>query len=208
METFLKPLTSGEEAKYIRLLRDGNEEEEREAKRVLVEHNLRLVAHIVKKYQGIGDEAEDLLSVGYIGLIKAVDSFDVCKGKLVTYACRCIENELLMFFRSKRKLSREVSLFESIGQDREGNEIRLMDIVEQQQIDVVDDMEKRQNMKRVRELIPICLNKREKQIIELRYGMNGAPEMTQNQIGKLLGISRSYVSRIEKRALEKLRNHF
>ena len=133
MKTFQHPLTSEEEARQLRLLREGSPEEKDAARELLTLHNLRLVAHIAKKYQVADEEPEDILSVGTIGLIKAINSFDVGKGKLATYACRCIENEILMLLRSKKKSSREVSLFESIGQDKEGNEIRLMDVIEQEQ---------------------------------------------------------------------------
>lgn len=141
METFQKPLTREEEAEYIRLLRTGSEQEAKLAEQVLVERNLRLVVHIVKKYQNGEDDIEDYISIGSIGLIKAIKTFDDNKGKLVTYACRCIENELLMFLRGKKKFSREVSLFEPIGQDKEGNEIHLVDVIEQHQPDIVENMD-------------------------------------------------------------------
>ncbi len=208
MKTFQKPLTKVEEEKYIRLLREGNGEEAREAKTILVEHNLRLVAHIVKKYQNVGEDMEDLISIGCVGLIKAIDTFDAGKGRLATYACRCIDNELLMLLRSKKKTSREISLFEAIGQDKEGNEIRLVDVIEQQQPDVIERMEQNSNTKRLFELLQNSLTDREREILILRYGLNGNKETTQNQIGERLGISRSYVSRIEKKALGKLREKF
>ncbi len=208
MKTFQKPLTKVEEEKYIRLLREGNREEAREAKTILVEHNLRLVAHIVKKYQNVGEDMEDLISIGCVGLIKAIDTFDAGKGRLATYACRCIDNELLMLLRSKKKTSREISLFEAIGQDKEGNEIRLVDVIEQQQPDVIERMEQSNNTKKLFELLQNCLTEREREILILRYGLNGNKETTQNQIGEKLGISRSYVSRIEKKAIEKLRQEF
>ncbi len=208
MKTFQKPLTKVEEEKYIRLLREGNREEAREAKTILVEHNLRLVAHIVKKYQNVGEDMEDLISIGCVGLIKAIDTFDAGKGRLATYACRCIDNELLMLLRSKKKTSREISLIEAIGQDKEGNEIRLVDVIEQQQPDVIERMEQSNNTKKLFELLQNCLTEREREILILRYGLNGNKETTQNQIGEKLGISRSYVSRIEKKAIEKLRQEF
>lgn len=208
MKTFQKPLTKGEEEKYIRLLKEGNGEEAKEAKNILIEHNLRLVAHIVKKYQNVDEDKEDLISIGCVGLIKAIDSFDAGKGRLATYACRCIDNELLMMLRSKKKTAREVSLFEAIGQDKEGNEIRLMDVFEQQQPDILDTMEQNHNVKRLCELLDSCLTEREREIVVMRYGLFGKKEMTQSQIGEKLGISRSYVSRIEKKALEKLRVKF
>lgn len=208
MKTFQKPLTSEEEAEYIRLLREGIGEESRRAKEILIERNLRLVAHIAKKYQNVDEDMEDLISIGCIGLIKAVDTFDAGKGRLATYACRCIDNELLMLLRGKKKISREVSLFEPIGQDKEGNEIHLVDVIEQQQPDIVDRMETVNNIRMLLKLIDECLTDREREILVLRYGLGGMPEATQSEIGVKLGISRSYVSRIEKKALMKLRERF
>lgn len=208
MKTFQKPLTAGEEAKYIRLLKEGTVQEARQAKEILVERNLRLVAHIAKKYQNVDEDMEDLISIGCIGLIKAVDTFDMGKGRLATYACRCIDNELLMLLRSKKKISREVSLFEPIGQDKEGNEIHLMDVIEQQQPDIIEKMEFNSRREKLVRLMDCCLTEREKEIVIMRYGLNGADEITQNEIGTSLGISRSYVSRIEKKALRKLREGF
>lgn len=208
MKTFQKPLTSGEEAMYIRLLKEGSAEEAGRAKEILVERNLRLVAHIAKKYTNVDEELEDLISIGCIGLIKAVNTFDAGKGRLATYACRCIDNELLMLLRSKKKMSKEVSLFEPIGQDKEGNEIHLMDIIEQQQPDVVEEMELTGNKKKLFRALEQSLTEREKEIIILRYGLYGKKEITQHEIGEKLGISRSYVSRIEKKALRKLKEYF
>ncbi|MDE6016733.1 MAG: RNA polymerase sporulation sigma factor SigK [Acetatifactor sp.] len=208
MQTFQKPLTPGEEAYYVRLLREGSSEEARKAKDILIERNLRLVAHVAKKYQNVDEDMEDLISIGCIGLIKAVDTFDAGKGRLATYACRCIDNELLMLLRAKKKTSREVSLFEPIGQDKEGNEIRLVDVIEQQQVDAVECMELQNNIRRLFIFLDECLTDREREIILLRYGLGGRKAITQNEIGAALGISRSYVSRIEKRALQKLRERF
>ena len=208
MKTFQKPLTSGEEAEFIRLLKEGTGEEAKQAKEILIERNLRLVAHVAKKYQNVDEDMEDLISIGCIGLIKAIDTFDSGKGRLATYACRCIDNELLMLLRTKKKTSREVSLYEPIGQDKEGNEIHLLDIIEQQQPDIIECMEYAGNLRKLFVLLEECLTERERQILILRYGLNGQPEVTQNEIGLQLGISRSYVSRIEKRALQKLRPHF
>ena len=208
MQTFQKPLTSGEEAYYVRLLREGSREEAKKAKDILIERNLRLVAHVAKKYQNVDEDMEDLISIGCIGLIKAVDTFDAGKGRLATYACRCIDNELLMLLRAKKKTSREVSLFEPIGQDKEGNEICLVDIIEQQQPDTVDCMELQSNILKLFRYLDQCLTAREREIIVLRYGLHGRKAVTQNEIGTALGISRSYVSRIEKRALQKLRAQF
>ena len=208
METFQKPLTSGEEAEQCRLLREGTPAEARRAKEILIERNLRLVAHIAKKYQNAEEDMEDLISIGCIGLIKAIDTFDDKKGRLATYACRCIDNELLMLLRGKKKTAREVSLFEPIGQDKEGNEIHLVDVIEQQQPDIIESMELTGKIRRLFALLNETLTDREREILVMRYGLNGSPEATQSQIGAKLGISRSYVSRIEKRALQKLRCKF
>ena len=208
METFQKPLTQEEEAEYIRLLREGSLEDAAQAQKILVERNLRLVVHIVKKYQNADEDIDDFISIGCIGLIKAIKTFDDKKGRLATYACRCIENELLMFLRGKKKSSREVSLFEPIGQDKEGNEIHLVDVIEQNQPDIVENMELSGNIKRLFALMDANLTERERQILIMRYGLYGNREVTQNEIGEALGISRSYVSRIEKKALGKLREKF
>ena len=208
MQTFQHPLTPEEEAGQLRLLREGSPEEANAAREMLIERNLRLVAHVIKKYQIAEEEPEDLLSIGTIGLIKAINSFDEGKGRLATYACRCIDNEILMLLRSKKKTSREVSLFESIGQDKEGNEIQLMDVIEQGQMDVADRLELNENVKKLRSLLGEVLTAREREILILRYGLADGEERTKSQIGKRMGISRSYVSRIEKRALEKLRRGF
>ncbi len=208
MKTFQKPLTQGEETEYIRLLREGTPEEAKQAKDILIERNMRLVAHVAKKYQNADEDMEDLISIGCIGLIKAVDTFDDRRGRLATYACRCIDNELLMLLRGKRKTSKEVSLFEPIGQDKEGNEIHLMDVIEQQQPDILDAMELTGNIRRLFRLMKESLTEREREILLMRYGLSGKKECTQNETGTALGISRSYVSRIEKKALNKLREKF
>ncbi len=207
MKTFQKPLTAEEEARYIQMLQKGGNEKAKEAREILIERNLRLVAHIAKKYQNVDEEMEDLISIGTIGLIKAVSSFDSSKGKLSTYASRCIDNELLMLLRSKKKTSKEVSLYEPIGTDKEGNEINLLDIIESEQVDVIDRMELAVNLKKLGSILQ-NLEEREKEIIFLRYGLATGKEVTQREIGEKLGISRSYVSRIEKRALNKLRRGF
>ena len=193
MKTFQKPLTQGEEAEYIRLLREGTSEQAKQAKNILIERNMRLVAHIAKKYQNSDEDMEDLISIGCIGLIKAVDTFDDRKGRLATYACRCIDNELLMMLRGKKKTSREVSLFEPIGQDKEGNEIHLMDVIEQQQPDILENMELSGNIRRLFGLMEESLTPREKEILTMRYGLNGRREATQNETGTALGISRIYL---------------
>lgn len=208
MRTFSQPLSAKDEAVYLGRLKTGSERERGEAKGILVERNLRLVAHIAKKYQNVDEDMEDLISIGTIGLIKAIDSFDAGKGKLSTYASRCIDNELLMLLRAKKKTSREVSLYEPIGTDREGNEISLLDVIEQDQVDVIDRMEVEDKLQRLKGLIADRLSDREKEIILMRYGLLSGQEITQREIGHRLGISRSYVSRIEKRALEKLKEGY
>lgn len=208
MKTFQQPLSAAQEAHYIQVLRDGNAQEAAKAKEILIERNLRLVAHIAKKYQNAGEDMEDLISIGTIGLIKAISSFDAGKGKLSTYASRCIDNELLMLLRTKKKSSREVSLYEPIGTDKEGNEISLLDVIEHEQEDVTEQMELRENAGKLMRLIDEVLNDREKTIIYMRYGLLTGREITQREIGTYMNISRSYVSRIEKRALLKLREGF
>lgn len=208
MKTFKKPLSAEEEARYVRTLQEGSREEAARAKEILIEHNLRLVAHIAKKYQNVEEDMEDLISIGTIGLIKAVDTFDAGKGRLATYACRCIDNELLMMLRARKKISREVSLYEPIGTDKEGNEINLLDVIEGQQTDVVDRLTLYENLRRMFFLLDHCLTEREREILFLRYGILTGKEQTQSEIGKKMGISRSYVSRIEKKALLKLKEEF
>lgn len=208
MKTFMQPLSPLEEAYYLQQLKEGNGEEAERAREILIERNLRLVAHIARKYQNVDEDMEDLISIGTIGLIKAISSFDAGKGKLSTYASRCIDNELLMLLRSKKKNSREISLFEPIGTDKEGNEISFLDIIEQEQADVTEQMELNENVRRMMSLLKEVLNDREREIICLRYGLVTGEEVTQREIGEMLQISRSYVSRIEKRALQKLREGF
>lgn len=208
MKTFSQPLSASEEAYYLQVLKEGSGEEAERAKDILIERNLRLVAHIAKKYQNVDEDMEDLISIGTIGLIKAISSFDAVRGKLSTYASRCIDNELLMLLRSRKKSAREVSLYDPIGTDKEGNEINLLDIIEQEQIDVLERMELCENTKKLRRLLSEVLTDREREIIYLRYGLSNGREVTQREIGEALHISRSYVSRIEKRALLKLREGF
>lgn len=180
-----------------------------EAKHILIERNLRLVAHIVKKYQTYEEETEDLLSIGTIGLIKAVVTFnpDKCV-RLGTYAARCIENEVLMYLRSKRKASRDISLYEPIGTDREGNEIQLFDIIETEEEDAHHKVELGEDIRRLYQKVESELSPRERTVLKMRYGLYNEEEYTQREIAGQLGISRSYVSRIEKSAIEKLRKHF
>lgn len=205
MKTFQKPLTPEEEKYYLQQYKQGS----LEAKNILIERNLRLVAHIVKKYQGAVEELDDLISIGTIGLIKAIHTFDAGKAsRLSTYAARCIDNELLMLLRSKKKSSREVSLYEPIGTDKEGNEISLLDVIETEPVDVVKNYSLKQDIDLLYQLLPKVLSPREQEIITLRYGLYGERELTQREIAKRLNISRSYVSRIEKNALLKLREHF
>lgn len=184
MKTFQKPLTSGEETYYVHLLREGDTDQAKAAKDILIEHNLRLVAHVAKKYQNVDEDMEDMISIGCIGLIKAIDTFDAGKGRLATYACRCIDNELLMLLRSKKKTSREISLYEPIGQDKEGNEIHLVDVIEQEQQDVVEALELRGNICRLMLLMQQELTEREREILLLRYGLRGNKELTQARSAK------------------------
>lgn len=201
MKTFQNPLTNAEEQEYLRLYKENNN---LEAKNILIERNLRLVAHIVKKYQGT-EELSDLISIGTIGLIKAINTFDSDKGnRLATYAARCIDNELLMMLRSKKKTSREISLYEPIGNDSEGNEINLLDILESNEKDIYEQISLKEDTQNLYKYFTKVLTPREQTIIKLRYGLFGAPETTQKDIASALGISRSYVSRIEKKALDKL----
>lgn len=205
MKTFQKPLTAAEEKLYLQRFQEGD----LEAKNILIERNLRLVAHIVKKYQGTDEELDDLISIGTIGLIKAISTFDAAKSaRLSTYAARCIENELLMLLRSKKKFSKEVSLYEPIGTDKEGNEISLLDVIESPTVDVVEDFSTKTDVELVMQSLQTMLTPKEYRVISLRYGLFGEKEQTQREIAATLNISRSYVSRIEKNALQKLRGLF
>ena len=205
MKTFLKPLTLAEEQFYLQQYQRGD----LEAKNILIERNLRLVAHVVKKYQGTDVEMDDLISIGTIGLIKAISTFDSCKSvRLSTYAARCIDNELLMMLRSKKKHSREVSLYEPIGTDKEGNEISLLDVIESPPVDVVEDYSTREDVSYLLNSMKSTLTPKEYQVICYRFGLFGEEEQTQREIAKRLHISRSYGSRIEKNALLKLRSLF
>jgi RNA polymerase sporulation-specific sigma factor len=205
VKSFPKPLSTKEESDYLRLCREGD----KEARDKLIEHNLRLVAHIVKKYNMIDKETDDLISIGTIGLIKAIDTFDEEKGiRLATYASRCIDNELLMMLRSGKRLSKEVYLYDPIGSDREGNEINLLDIIEEAEMDIVENIVLEDDIKKLYSMISKVLTDREREIICLRYGLSNHKEVTQREIANKLGISRSYVSRIEKKALKKLRECF
>lgn len=206
MKTFPKPLTAKEEKECLERCRKGDTS----ARDELIEKNLRLVAYIVKKYAGIGKDSEDLISIGTIGLIKAIDSFDVDKGiRLATYASRCIDNELLMLIRSEKKQAKEVYLNESIGSDKEGNEISLIDIIETSDEDVTDKVLLKEDLGKLYDYVETVLSDREKNIIYLRYGIpDGSKEYTQREIADIMGISRSYISRIEKKALNKLKKAY
>ena len=205
MKSFPQPLTAAEEKYYMQKYTEGD----LEAKHILIERNLRLVAHIVKKYQPPPEEMEDLLSIGTIGLMKAVVTFDPDKSaRLASYAARCIENEVLMYLRGKKKSSKEVSLYEPIGTDREGNEIQLFDVIEMNEEDVYRRLERKEDVIRLYQQVESVLSQRERMELKLRYGLYNEEEYTQREIAAMLGISRSYVSRIEKSAIEKLRNFF
>ena len=205
MKSFPQPLTAAEEKYYMQKYTEGD----LEAKHILIERNLRLVAHIVKKYQPPPEEMEDLLSIGTIGLMKAVVTFDSDKSaRLASYAARCIENEVLMYLRGKKKSSKEVSLYEPIGTDREGNEIQLFDVIEMNEEDVYRRLERKEDVIRLFQQVESGLSQRERMVLKLRYGLYNEEEYTQREIAAMLGISRSYVSRIEKSAIEKLRNFF
>ena len=202
MKTFLPPLGIQEEKKALEEMQGGS----LEARNTLLVHNMRLVAHIAKKYQNAEEDMEEMISIGTIGLIKAVMTFQPEKGsRLSTYAARCIDNELLMHLRGKRRTAREVSIYEPIGTDKEGNQINFIDIIESEEPDVIERMDKNGKISYLQKLLPRILTDREQEIIILRYGLLDDEPVTQKQIAGRLGISRSYVSRIEKRALEKMR---
>ena len=205
MKTFPKPLTAEEERLYLKRYEEGDQE----ARKVLIERNLRLVAHVAKKYQGSDEDSDDLISIGTIGLIKAVATFDNSKNnRLATYAARCIDNELLMMLRMRKKTSREVSLYEPIGMDKEGNEINLLDIIEGENVDVPEIMDLEADTRRLYQILHKVLSEWEQEVLRLRYGLFGEEEKTQREIAQRLNISRSYVSRIEKTALKKLKEFF
>lgn len=205
MKSFPQPLTASEERYYLQKYTEGD----LEAKHILIERNLRLAAHIVKKYQSMEEDTEDLLSIGTIGLIKAVVTFNPDKSvRLGTYAARCIENEILMYLRTKKKSSREVSLYEPIGTDGEGNEIQLFDVIETEGEDAHSKVELKEDIRMLYQRVEKELTPRERTVLKLRYGLYHEEEYTQKEIARRLGISRSYVSRIEKGAIAKLRGYF
>ncbi|MBR5474314.1 MAG: RNA polymerase sporulation sigma factor SigK [Lachnospiraceae bacterium] len=202
MKTFQKPLTKQEEESFLHRWEQGD----REARDILIERNMRLVAHVAKKYADGERDMEDLISIGTIGLIKAVNTFSVKKGnKLGTYAAKCIDNEILMMLRMQKKYSRDVSLFEPIGTDKEGNVISLVDVIESEEEETWEKVSREEEIgKMIRALLRV-LSEKEQRILVLRYGLNGEKEYTQREIAQKMGISRSYVSRIEKAALLKVR---
>ena len=201
---FPKPLSEKKEREYLLKMKEGDAQ----ARRLLVEHNLRLVAHIIKKYYGRQNEQDDLVSIGTIGLIKAIDTFNPDKSiRLSSYASRCIENEILMYFRAAKKSAQDMSLSETIDTDKDGNPLTLMDIMA---VDdhILDDLDRKLNAQKLGRFIREALSEREQTVIVLRYGLNGQEPMTQKQVAQRLGISRSYVSRIETKALKLLRKRY
>lgn len=205
MKAFQNPLSPEEEKYYLERLKSGDIS----AKDLLIERNMRLVAHLVKKYNYADRDVEDLISIGTIGLIKAVNTFNGDKGsRLVTYAAKCIDNELLMMLRSEKKRARDTSIYEPLGTDSEGNSISLMDVLESEDVDVIEEMELDANIKKLNSLLKDVLTERERQIICLRYGLYDGHEVTQREIADKFNISRSYVSRLEKKALKRLREAY
>ena len=199
-----EPLSKEEEIKYVELSMKNNQD----AKNKLIEHNLRLVAHIVKKFEATGHDIDDLIGIGTVGLIKGIDTYSENKKvKLATYAAKCAENEILMYFRADKKNSKNVSLYEEISYDKEGNKITILDILKTGDIDYIEEIYKNDNIKLLRKYLNV-LTKRERDIIEARYGLNNKKEQTQKDIAKKLDISRSYVSRLEKRATTKILREF
>ena len=205
MKSFPPSLSPEEEQYYLQKYIEGD----LEAKHILIERNLRLVAHVIKKYQHLEENQEDLISIGTIGLIKAIMTFNPDKNnRLGTYAARCIENEVLMHFRSKKKISKEISLYEPIGTDRDGNEIQLFDIIESNDMDAQTQICLKDDVRLLYDKLETALSPRERLVLKMRYGLYDEEEYTQREIANQLGISRSYVSRIEKSAIEKLRDFF
>lgn len=201
---FPDPLTDEEEEKCIKKMQNGD----KEARSKLIEHNLRLVAHIVKKFEHDINIQDDLISIGTIGLIKGIDTYSSYKNvKLTTYCARCIQNEILMYYRSNNKYNKNISINDSIGYDKDGNEITIIDVLKSDKPDFALDLYEKENIRLLSEYVKV-LNKREKEIITYRYGLNNNDELTQKEIAKKLHISRSYVSRIEKRALTKMLREF
>lgn len=201
---FPKPLSEEKEKEYLLKSKNGDIK----ARNILVEHNLRLVAHIIKKYYAVNVDQDDLVSIGTIGLIKAINTFDIDKNiKLSSYASRCIENEILMHFRNLKKSSQNVSLEDAVDIDKDGNTLKLMDLLSIDD-DFADNLDKKLNLQKINKYLTETLTKRELQIINLRYGLNGSKPLTQREVSSIMDISRSYVSRIEKKALEKLKARY
>ncbi len=201
---FPDPLTSEEEEKYIKLAKAGD----KDARAKLIEHNLRLVAHIVKKFETSTNDVDDLIGIGTVGLIKGIDTYSPNKNvKLTTYAAKCAENEILMYFRGDKKNSKNVSIYEGISFDKDGNEVTILDVLKTEDPDYALEIHKNDNIKLLRKYLNV-LTKREREILESRYGLNSKDELTQKEIALKLGISRSYVSRIEKRATTKILREF
>lgn len=199
MQSFPQPLSAAQETVYLRQYQNGD----MHARDILIERNLRLVAHIVKKYMNSGKETDEMISVGIVGLVKAVNTYNFEKGsRLATYAARCIDNELLMLMRGDRKLSREVSLYDPIGTDKEGNEITLLSILEHEDEDIIDQLDKKQSLRELSNILSKVLTPREYFVVIRRYGLYGHHETTQRELAEQLNISRSYVSRIEKKHLK------
>lgn len=203
--SFPQPLSEEEEELYLKKFKEGD----LHSKSVLIERNLRLVAHIVKKYSYPGKEVDDLISIGTVGLIKAIDSYNIGKGtRLATYAAKCIENEILMLIRNNKKIKNEVYLQDPIGIDKEGNIISLIDVLSSDDDSIIEIVENKIQTKKLYSKINTCLTDRERKVVEMRYGLAEGNQKTQREIAKILGISRSYVSRIEKKAIKKLHQEF
>ena len=203
-DVFPEPLSSEKETLYIKRMKNGD----MDARNKLIEHNLRLVAHIVKKFDSTNQDTDDLIGIGTVGLIKGIDTYSLDKKvKLTTYAAKCCENEILMHFRSNKKNANNVSIYDGISYDKEGNEITILDILKTKEPDFLEDIYVKDNILLLKKYLKV-LSKREKEIIDYRYGMNGREERTQKEIAKIMGISRSYVSRIEKRAITKILREF
>jgi len=201
---FPEPLSKEEEEKYVNMMMNGD----KEARAKLIEHNLRLVAHIVKKFETSTNDVDDLIGIGTVGLIKGIDSFSPNKNvRLTTYIAKCAENEILMYFRADKKNSKNVSLFDGISYDKDGNEVTILDVLKTTEPDFAEDIYLNDNIKLLKEYLKI-LTPREREVLTKRYGLNNTDEITQKEIAKKLGISRSYVSRIEKRAITKILREF
>lgn len=202
--TFPKPLKAEEEKLYLERMKNGDEQ----ARRILIEHNLRLVAHIVKKYYSVSGDTDDLVSIGTIGLIKGIDSYNLDKNvRLSSYISRCIENEILMFFRSTKKSAQDISISEPIDTDKDGNAMTLIDVIATEDT-IADDIDTKIKIEKLYKFMEQCLDEREIKIITLRYGLNGQAPLPQRTVAQQLNISRSYVSRIEKKALEELKKKY